>query len=48
MYTITVESDKPMVVIPLEEYENMKKFLESFSIFRDWNTPEEDEAWKDL
>lgn len=28
MSTITVKSDKPMVIIPMEEYENMKETIE--------------------
>ena len=28
MSTITIKSDKPMVVIPIEEYESMKETME--------------------
>ncbi len=28
MSTITIKSDKPMVIIPMEEYENMKETIE--------------------
>lgn len=32
MQTITIRSDKPMVIIPIEEYENMKETIELLSI----------------
>ncbi|MCD5383673.1 hypothetical protein LR066_02800 [candidate division WOR-3 bacterium] len=28
MHTITVKSDKPMVVIPVDDYENMKETID--------------------
>ncbi len=31
MSTITIKSDKPMVIIPMEEYENMKETIELLS-----------------
>lgn len=32
MPTITIKSDKPMVVIPIEEYESMKETMEILEI----------------
>ncbi len=32
MQTITIRSDKPMVIIPIEEYEDMKETIELLSI----------------
>ncbi|MGR3309170.1 MAG: hypothetical protein ACUZ77_00195 [Candidatus Brocadiales bacterium] len=31
MHTITIKSDKPMAVIPIEEYESMKETIELLS-----------------
>ena len=31
MQTITIRSDKPMVIIPIEEYEDMKETIELLS-----------------
>jgi len=31
MHTITIKSDKPIVVIPIEEYESMRETIELFS-----------------
>lgn len=32
MQTITIRSDKPMIIIPIEEYEDMKETIELLSI----------------
>jgi len=32
MQTITIRSDRPMVIIPIEEYEDMKETIELLSI----------------